>query len=205
MLYDSTQSGGVTSDVGSVLRTACEDDPCASKKGHEPKPGEPPPTRLETSILSSGPDVHGRNWVPENPQLVVGKQRLRACAQSKFYVPKETAAKQSAVAVFVAIGSQYEDDAETAQESKGTACSSGQSHEGKKTSKGPTAQERAATAAAVSLLASQAKGEITGLRATFDVTGMEGKLKGAKLQADVVNEVTQQKARLDLPVSFESQ
>ncbi len=54
------------------------------------------------------------------------------------------------------------------------------------------------------LLASQAKGQIEGLRATFNVTGKEGQLNNAKLDADIVNEVTQKKVRMTMPVRFES-
>lgn len=199
LLYDSTKGGGVNSEVGMVLRAACEDDPCAGQV--KPTPGAP--LRLEASLLSRGTDVHGRNWVPENPTLKVGKERLKPCATEPFYVTKE-ATTNPAPAIFAAISADYADDAKTAEASRGKSCSasqSGSAHPGKQKD---SHQERAVKAAALGLLASQAKGQIEGLRATFDVTGKEDQLRDAKVQATVINEVTQQKVQLNLPVRFES-
>ena len=194
LLYDSAKSGGVKSEVGAALRAACEEDPCAGKV--PPKPGTP--MRLETSMLSSGTDVHGRNWVPENPVLRLGKERLKPCHAEPFYVTKE-ATTNAAAAVLSAISTDYEDDAHTAEAAKGASC---HASEGGKGAKRDSPQERAAKATALGLLLSQAKGQIEGLRATFDVTGREAALKDAKLQADIVNEVTQRRERLTMPVQF---
>ena len=207
VLYDSANSGGVKSELGAVLRSACEDDPCAVETkaklaSEEVLRAAGLPSRLETSILSSGTDVQGRNWVPENPVLRLGKERLKPCHTEPFYATKEATTNAAAV-VLSAISIDYADDAHTAEASKGTSCTTSQSgaaHEAKR----DTPQERAAKAAAIGLLTSQAKGQIEGLRATFDVTGREAQLKDAKLQADVVNEITQRKASLSLPVRFDA-
>jgi hypothetical protein len=196
VLYDSAKSGGVSSEVGSALRAACDNDPCAGKV--EAKPGAP--MRLETSVLSSGTDVQGRNWVPENPVLRVGKERLKPCHAEPFYATKEATTNAAAV-VLSAISTDYADDAKAAETSKGSSC---HASEGGKEVKRDSPQERAAKAAAIGLLTSQAKGQIEGLRATFDVTGREEQLGNAKLQADVVNEVTQRKTSLSLPVRFDT-
>ena len=66
-------------------------------------------------------------------------------------------------------------------------------------------------AAGLSLLAASAKGEITGLRATFDVTGREHQLRGAALKAVIVNteqgglDLTHAPKRVDItvPVNFQ--
>jgi len=197
MLYDTARSADdVTSDVGSVLRGGgCPDDPC---KATQAAPDGQRSKRLEVSILSTAPGPNGRNWVPENPTLTIGKERIKPCAKEPLYAIKETGTKNLAVAVMAAL-SVDEEDAHAAEASKGTACPSGE-HAPKR----DTPQEHAAKAAAMSLLASQAKGQITGLRATFDVTGKEAQLHDAKLQADIVNEVTQKKVRMSLPVRFES-
>ncbi|MBI4354799.1 MAG: hypothetical protein HY595_06130 [Candidatus Omnitrophica bacterium] len=196
VLYDSAKSGSVNSEVGSALRAACEEDPCAGKA--EAKAGAP--MRLETSVLSTGSDVHGRNWVPENPMLRVGKERLKPCQTEPFYATKEATTNAAAV-VLAAISDDYADDAKAAEASKGASChASGGDREAKRDSP----QERAAKAAAIGLLASQAKGQIEGLRATFDVTGKEDRLQNAVLEADVVNEVTQRRERLRVPVTFET-
>lgn len=199
VLYDSAKSGGVSSEVGSALRAACEDDPCAGKV--EPKPGAP--MRLETSLLSTGTDVQGRNWVPEKPALRLGKERLKPCHTEPFYVTKESSTNAAAV-VLTAISADYADDAQAAEASKGTSCTashSGASHEARRRD---TPQERAAKAAALGLLTSQAKGQIEGLRATFDVTGKSDRLRDVVIEADLVNEVTQRRERLRLPVAFDA-
>ena len=194
VLYDSQQTGSVKSDVGSALRAACDDDPCAGRA--EAAPGTP--MRLETSILSIGNDTHGRNWVPENATLKVGKERLKPCHTEPFYVTKESTQRGAAVAVFAALG--REDDAERAEASPGTACHGGAGG----SARHETPQERAAKAAALGLLAAQAKGQLEGLRATFDVTGREDALQHVNLQSDIVNEITQRRERLALPMEFDS-
>jgi len=202
MLYDTVPSANdVTSQVGSVLRGGgCPDDPCKlasmTPEGKRPK-------EVEVSILSTAPGPNGRNWVPENPVLRVGKERLKPCAQSKFYVTKEAtgSGREAATAIFSAISAEYAHEAAHAADSPGTSCPS---HGGGGRSRAQEAQDKATAAAGLALLASQAKGQITGLRATFNVTGKEGQLNDAKLEADIVNEVTQKKVRMTMPVRFES-
>lgn len=196
VLYDSVSSDGVTSQVGSVLRSTCGEDPCAGKSTVR---GAGIPTHLEISILSTGPDTHGRNWVPESPILRLGKEHLRPCHTEPLYVIKESSAKVAAVALITAIGSQYEEDARRAEASPGSACHAQEDHR----SPAKKAADRAARGAAMGLLASQAKGQIEGLRATFNVTGREQQLQDATLQALIVNEITQQKVPMRLPVRFE--
>lgn len=193
VLYDTARSGSeVTSEVGAVLRGGgCPADPCklapSTPEGRRSK-------ELEVSILSTAPGPGGRNWVPERPTLKLGKERLKPCHTEPFYVVKESGNTSMAVAVMATLG-VGEDDARAAEASEGSPC-----HAGGGQAKRDTPQERAARAAAMSLLASQAKGQIKGLRATFDVTGWEAQLKDAKLDADIVNDVTQKKERLNLPM-----
>ncbi len=201
VLYDSVSTDGVTSQVGSVLHGGgCPDDPC---KLAPSAPDGARPKEVDVSILSTAPDPNGRNWVPENPVLRVGKERLRPCAQSKFYVTKEAtgSGREAATAILSAISADYADEAAHAADSPGTSCPS---HGGGGPSRAQEAREKATAAAGLALLASQAKGQITGLRATFNVTGKEGQLNDAKLDADIVNEVTQKKVRMTMPVRFES-
>ena len=123
VLYDTAHSAeGVTSDVGSVLRGGgCPDDPCTlapfTPEGQRSK-------EVEVSILSTAPGPGGRNWVPERPTLKVGKERLKPCHAEPFYAIKETGTQVLAVAVMAAL-SVDEEDARSAEASKGTACSSG--------------------------------------------------------------------------------
>jgi hypothetical protein len=49
------------------------------------------------------------------------------------------------------------------------------------------------------------KGQIKGLRAIFDVTGHEEAARSATLHADIVNEVTQRRERLSLPMRFNAE
>ena len=102
------------------------------------------------------------------------------------------------VAVFAALG--REEDAERAAASKGSACESGEGGHGR----ADTPQERAVKAVGLGLLATQATGQVEGLRATFDVTGREASLREATLQADIVNEISQDRERLSMPLRFDA-
>ena len=50
----------------------------------------------------------------------------------------------------------------------------------------------------------QAKGEIKGLRATFDVTGHETDMKDARLKYAAVNPSTHKEVHFTVPVRFNS-
>ena len=160
------RQGDSLSDVGFVLR----------REGGR--------TFLEVSILSTGKGANYRKWEPENPFILLNSERVAPFKREKFYAAQESIASSTAPVIFAAIGSQYERDAVTAQNSSGTACSSTahtQATAQNNQSGFSKAIDRAGMAAGMGLLASQAKGEITGLRASFDITGRETQLRNKTL------------------------
>lgn len=215
LLYDHTVTERVTTETAFVLKRVQrvdKDDPCAPCFKCETEPwqevhkgdicvAQEPKTFICVSILSTGKGISFRQWIPDRLVLVIGKDKIRPCSLHKFYIPKESAAKDIAVITFVALGAAYEQDAAKVVSSPGNSChASSQTTERKPTTR---AIDRAGMAAGLGLLVSQAKGEITGIRACFDITGYEEYVNDAKLRADIINEMENKKLAIDVPVHFE--
>ena len=195
LLYQQANKGDTTTDAGAVLRTPCPTEvppPCGSGQQQ---------TLLETSLLTTGKGSDYRNWEPEKPVLQLGKEQLRPCSQAPFYVPKESATDVTmvATAIFTSIDHEYADDAERAAQTPGTSCASGAAHPPHR-SRTARAIDQAGKAAALGLLTAQAKGEIKGLRATFDVTGREAQLNTAKLHLRARQHITQEYTDVTVPM-----
>jgi len=184
ILYDSISQDDVTSDVGLVLR----------KAGGK--------SILEVSVLSKGKGAQFRKWAPEKLTLVLASGNVKPSAASNYYVSKESAVGGAAPLIFAAIGSQYKRDAAQAEASKGKACASGA---GTSTGYGGVekAIDRGGMAAGLGLLTSQAKGEIKGLKAAFDVTGREKELGSARLKAVIANKSENKQIDVVIPISIE--
>ncbi len=203
-VYDVIQSGDTKTEVGIIRRIncdACDHGGCCLKGHDEASEGQ---VFLEVSILTTGQGSDYRNWEPERPVLTVGKEQIRPCSQDKYYVERSSIGKNGAVAIFTAIGAQYEEVAHEASGSEGKVCPiTGQKLEGASQddrsalSKGI---DRAGMAAGLGLLTSQAKGQVTGLKATFNVTGKEAAADKIKLQTTVANSSTGQRLVLNIPV-----
>lgn len=204
-IYDSVQSGDTQTEVGIIKRTKCDvcDHGGCCLKGHDVPPGGQ--TILEVSMLSTGQGSEFRSWEPERPVLMIGKEQVRPCSQEKYYVERRSIGKNAAVAIFTAIGAQYEDVAHEASGAEGKVCpitgkkleGEGQEVEKSALSKGI---DRVGMAAGLGLITSQAKGQITGLKASFDITGKENSKGAIKLQATVTNATTSKRIPLDIPV-----
>ncbi len=184
VLYDAVREGDTVSDLAFVLR----------RVGNR--------TILETSVISKGQGAQSRRWKPENPFLVTPSGRISSTKTSSFYSRKPSAAGGVAPILFAAIGSQYERHASQAQQSQGTSCPTTGSGTAKQ---GPISKtvDRVGMAAGLGLLASQAGGELTGMRASFDVTGHESELKNALFKCDIVNRDAHKQVSITVPVRFD--
>ncbi len=172
LLYDTVTKSGCTVNTAMVLRM------------------EGGKTLLDVSMLGTGKGASFRSWEPERMSLLVGKHKLKPVATAPYFVEKESAMAGLAPILFAAIAVENAADARKAESSKGTPCPLTGKTEGehkRERGKMGRAIDEAGMAAGLSLLASQAKGQIQGMRATFDVTGHEHELQGAKIAARLVN------------------
>lgn len=172
MLYDQVKKGPVNVTVGMVGRRV---------DGRQ---------LLEVSMFAVGKGASARTWEVDRILLDTGRGKLKPLVSQAFYVSKEgTLPGALAKAVFVAIGEQYEAQAERAEQSEGQVCPvTGQKieQEERKKSRMTREIERQGMAGAMALLTSKAGGEVTGRRATFDVTGIP-LLKDVPVVGRIVN------------------
>jgi hypothetical protein len=180
MLYDAAKEGDTVSDIACVLKGA-----------------EDGRTVLEVSILTKGQGAGFRRWTPDRPYFLAGSERITPVKTTKFYASKESLARPIGVVVFAAIGTQYVGHTKKVVSAPGEPVVVEEvEHTG-----AAEAIDRVGMAAGLGLLASQASGQITGLRATFDVTGREEAFgKKALLKFDVVNAHAKKSAPVTVPV-----
>ena len=174
-LFTKNVTGGVNTEIGLVLKQCgpCNTDESCREGETAANAGYPGQILLEVSILSRGQGIGGRDWIPEKPMLKIGGERVRPVSQQNYYVNKESVAQGAAGLIFAAIGSQYEEIGRTAGATEGKVCPvTGQKLEGGEAERSDLQKgiDRAGMAAGLGLIASQAKGQITGLRVTFDIT-----------------------------------
>ncbi|GEM_PF-3629758 len=213
LLFNTYPFDDFQAHVGFVLRDVLPDEKgrCVKEdvfisdpwvdvmKGDKPSSTQ---TLLGVSLITPGQGANFRLWIPEKAVLFIDKDRILPCDQSKIYVPKPSVAKDIGVVVLVALGTQYEKDAHEASDSPGTPCSS---KTGDKESSGTKkAIDKMGMAAGLGLLGAQAKGELTGLKATFNVTGLEGGLKDAKVRVTVANAAMHKTVDVDIPVHMDA-
>jgi len=147
-------------------------------------------TLLDVSILGTGKGGSFRSWEPERMSLLFGKHKFKPVTTTPYFVEKESAMAGLAPILFAAIAMEDAAEARKAESSKGTPCPlTGKTEGGEKRKRGKLGRaiDEIGMTAGLSLLASQAKGQIQGMRATFDVTGHEHELQGAKIAARLTN------------------
>ena len=162
-------------------------------------------TKLEASILATGQGAEYRHWIPQRPILLTTSGSLLPVSSSPYnFAAKSSPAAGAAPLVFAAIGSQYERDAYKAQQNPGSSCPTTSSSGSSETKQGRISKtvDRAGMAAGMGLLASQAKGQISGERVTFDVTGLEKGLCGASMNFEVRNDSAHRQENIAVPVNF---
>ena len=158
MVYDEVKKGPVTATVGIVGR----------RVGQQ--------VLLEVSIIALGPKgPNARTWEVDSIVLDTPNGKRKPVTSEAFYVAKEgTGPNTIAQAVFTAIGNQYAHEAPRAKASEGEVCPVTGEKTGQREDKGRFAKEieRQGMAGTMALLTSQARGEVTGRKATFDVTDL---------------------------------
>ncbi|MDO8662246.1 MAG: hypothetical protein Q7K98_03385 [Candidatus Omnitrophota bacterium] len=158
---------------------------------------------IDTTALATGGKGHLREWEVTDTVLEVNGAKLRPYKKDKFYVARESAFRKTATAVFAWLGSQYKDRASEAQ--SGEVCPvTGQPKAGTD-KKGSTAEaiDKAGMAAGLGLLVSQAKGEITGQKCSFNLNKEQAQEikegKGA-LKIGMENRETSRKEKAEIPL-----
>ncbi|MGH7198549.1 MAG: hypothetical protein ACREH5_07410 [Candidatus Omnitrophota bacterium] len=180
ILYNAARQGDTVSDIGCVLR----------------KTGDGK-TLLEVSILTKGQGANFRRWTPDRPYLLAGAERITPVKSDKFYASKESFARPIGVIVFAAIGTQYVGHSHVAVASPGAphdVTITEVEHTG-----AAEAIDRVGMAAGLGFLASQASGQITGLKMMYDLTGRENELANLRLKFQAMNN-GQRRQPLDVTV-----
>lgn len=127
---------------------------------------------IEVSALATGKGIDFRRWNVAGIKLNVDGERIWPQRTDSYGVTKESASRDAAVVVFAAFGSQYERYADQAE--SGEVCPvTGQKKEAPQRKGGEVerAIDKAGMSAGLGLLASQAKGQITGKKSTFKLNG----------------------------------
>ena len=205
-LYKTVEQGRVSADVGVILKQNCSGS-CTAAGSVKVRQIRLEARILEVSILARGKGEGGRDWVPEKPVLHAGKEAFKPTSEEKYWVDKQSIAKGAAVAVFTALGAM-DGLAEKAAASEGKVCPV----TGEKLSEGAAGHDErtglekgidtVGKAAGMGLIASQAKGQITGLKTCFDLTGKDPEaLKNLTLDTRVRNAATGKTVFIkDIPV-----
>ncbi|GEM_PF-5356142 len=169
-------------------------------------------TILETSIIAIGKGSRYRKWLPRGLKLNIDSAAVDPIEMHDYYISrvhKEPAAASSATSgILTALGSQYTGGAKKQSHYKSDACPPGTQQDAKPQG---TAIGSAGMAVGLGLLTSQPREKITGkkidkikgLRASFDVTGYEDRLDGAKIDANIVNEIKGEEADIIVPIHFD--
>lgn len=155
--------------------------------------------KLEAASMAVGEGADLRKWKVIDIKLVTDGRYLRGEEDERVYATKESMFRAPAAAVFTAIGAAYGIYADEC--SSGGVCPvTGGSVEGKRGRSGlQRGIDTAGMASGMGLLASQAKGEITGLKTSFDLTREQaGKLEGIKVTVE--HEGTGKKERVRIPL-----
>jgi len=158
---NTVKKGGVTCDTTVI----CEETPTGMDVG--------------VAILPKGKGINFRRWRIENAKIVIGGVVIRAYSEENFYIDRESAFKDAATAMFIAIGSQYERDG-------GGACPvTGQKTGGERSDFGKSI-DKAGMTAGLGMLASQGKGELTGKKYIFRLNKEQAqKVRDGKAQLKI--------------------
>lgn len=122
---------------------------------------------IEVSAIATGKGIDFRTWEVTDIKLSLEGNVIRSVKSEKFYFTKQSFFQGAAPLVFAAIGAQYKQYAYKAQ--SGEVCPVTGETKVTRVERGSIAKgiDKAGMAAGLGLLASQAKGEITGLKCIF--------------------------------------
>jgi len=158
---------------------------------------------IDTTSLATGKGPDFRKWEVTDTTILIDGEKVKPVEKDKFYVPKESAMRNVAVAVFVGLGSQYGDCAEEAESGEVCPVTGEPMSEGATRSGMDRAIDKAGMTAGLGLLASQAKGQIPGQKCLFKLDKQQAqKLKEGKAVLKVVMEHADSRARKKAEIPF---
>lgn len=147
------------------------------------------PTGMDVNVssLTTGKGINFRRWEVDKVKLNLDGDKIRPDEETNFYVAKESYFKGAAVTTLVVLGSRYSRYADKAK-SSGDVChvSEGEQAQVQEQDSLSKQIDRAGMAAGLGLLASQAKGDLTGKRSLF------------KLDKNQAQQVLDNKAKLEV-------
>ncbi|MGB2630571.1 MAG: hypothetical protein WBD24_06730 [Candidatus Omnitrophota bacterium] len=154
---------------------------------------------VDVASMATGKGADFRKWEVIDTKLLIENEPVRPVSYDRIYTTKESMFRMPAAVVFTAIGAAYGIYADKC-ETGGTCPVTGQPIGGKAARGGiATGIDTAGMAVGLGLLTSQAKGEITGQKASFKLTQEEAKkLKGVKLTVEYKG--TGKRDRIEVPV-----
>ncbi|MDD3089504.1 MAG: hypothetical protein PHT95_06135 [Candidatus Omnitrophica bacterium] len=150
---------------------------------------------IDVASMASGKGADFRRWEVVDIKLDVGGSAVRPKTHKKIYGRQESFFRAPAALVFAAIGAAYGIYGKECSSSGSTCAVSSGDHRGA----AAKTIDTAGMAIGLGLLASQAKGEITGQKASFTLTnGDAEELKGIKLTVE--HKTTNKKTKITIPV-----
>lgn len=150
---------------------------------------------IDVASMASGKGADFRRWEVVDIKLDVKGSAVRPKTHRKIYGSQESLFRAPAALVFAAIGAAYGIYGKECSSSGSTCAVSSGDH------RGAVAKtiDTAGMAIGLGLLASQAKGEITGQKASFTLTNEEAKeLKGIKITVE--HKTTNKKTKVTVPI-----
>ena len=149
---------------------------------------------VDTAVAVTGKGADFRQWTVDDTTLRIDGELVTPSKKEKIYIEKESYFKGPAVAAFTALGAQYRRHAEEAE--SGEVCPvTGEKKTASTKKRTDEAIDKAGMAAGMGLLASKAKGEITGQKAVFKLNREQAQKvidKKAVLQVSAKNKSTHQ-------------
>lgn len=154
---------------------------------------------VDVAALPTGKGADFRKWTVDEVKLDVDGKTIEPSREEDFYVARESVAKEAAVATFVALGSQYRRCAEGAESGEVCPVTGQRKEASERKDTSQDAIDKAGMAAGLGLLSSQAKGEIKGKKASFNLNKDQAQKvldKKAQMKAVVSNKATHQSQTL---------
>ena len=155
---------------------------------------------IDVASMAAGKGADFRRWEAKDIRLDVGGEAVRPVSHNKIYGSQESVFRYPAAVVFGAIGAAYGIYGKECP-SSGSTCPVTGASSGGGDPRGAVAKtiDTAGMAAGLALLTAQAKGEVTGEKASFTLTSEDAKkLKGIKLTVE--HKTTNKKTRATVPI-----
>ncbi|GEM_PF-3128981 len=165
---------------------------------YTPTPGG---MNVTTSAVATGQGANFRKWEITDIRMNVDGDVINPSEKNKFYIEKASYLRGAAAVTITAIGSQYRRHSD--QTESGEVCPVTGEKKEPSEEKETSAGDRAAMAAGMGLLASQARGEIPAIKAVFNLNQDQAQKvldKKSELQVTAKNAATHQEQNVKIPL-----